>query len=101
MQTTQRPACQPTQQHEEPPPQGASSTPPSRNRLTSKQLAALWAISRKLNYQQTQFRQWVKQTHGVQPEFLDKTTASTIIGQLSARASNGHSHPAGEYGAGA
>lgn len=100
-QHTPRPAPMPApQQHrEEPEPQGASSTAPSRNRLTSKQLAALWAISRKLNYQQSQFRQWVKQTHGVQPEFLDKNTASTLIGQLSARASNGHSHPAGAYGA--
>lgn len=94
---TMRP--EPAQQREAPEPQGASSTPASRNRLTSKQLAALWAISRKLNYQQSQFRQWVKQNHGVQPEFLDKTTASNIIGQLSARASNGHSHPTGEYGA--
>lgn len=93
----QRPVGPPALHSEEPPPMGASSTPASRNRLTSKQLAALWAIARKLNYQQMQFRQWVKQTQGVQPEFLDKATASTLIGQLSARASNGHSHPAGEY----
>ena len=71
----------------------------NRNRLSAKQLAAIWAIARKLNYAQADFRKHVKTQYGVQPEFLDKNTASTIIGQLSARASNGASHPAGEYGA--
>lgn len=71
---------------------------PARNRLTSKQLGALNALARKLQYTQQQFRQQVKATYGVQPEFLDKVTASTLIGQLSARASNGHSHPTGEQG---
>jgi hypothetical protein len=33
----------------------------------------------------------------VQVEFLDKTAASDLIGKLSARASNGGSHPAGEH----
>lgn len=73
------------------PPQGAASN--GRNRLTSKQLAAIWALARKLGYQQSDFRREVKQKWGVQPEFLGKNEASTIIGQLSAMASNGSGHP--------
>jgi hypothetical protein len=69
----------------------------SRNRLTSKQLSAIWALARKLNYAQGDFRQKVKARFNCQPEFLDKTDASTIIGEMSARASNGAEHPAGEH----
>ncbi len=77
--------------------QPAANNTPSRNRLTSKQLAAIWALARKLNYQQSPFRQQVRLAFGCQPEFLSKTDASTLIGQLSQQASNGHSHPTGEH----
>jgi hypothetical protein len=73
----------------------------SRTRLTAKQLAAIWALARKLNYAQQEFRQIVRKRFNCQPEFLDRNAASTVIGELSARASNGSSHPAGESGAAA
>lgn len=99
-----------TEQQNPAPARTENNAPPSagpgnsRNRLTSKQLSALWALARKLNYQQQEFRQKVKARFGVQPEFLDKDTASQVIGEMSARAGNGASHPAGEHagqGAGA
>jgi hypothetical protein len=73
----------------------------ARNRLSAKQLAAIWAIARKLNYQQSDFRKQVKAQYGVQVEFMDRNAASDLIGRLSAKASNGGSHPTGEAGAGA
>jgi hypothetical protein len=104
-----QPQPSPTTQHRAPPTDerlqhsgqqtATTQNSSSRNRLTSKQLAAIWALARKLNYQQQEFRKLVKANYGVQPEFLDRNAASTIIGDLSARASNGHSHPTGEYGA--
>jgi hypothetical protein len=63
---------------------------PPRNRLTSKQLAAIWAIGRKLGYEQQALRQHVKTTFGVQPEFLTREQASQAIGALSAKSGNGH-----------
>jgi Rad52/22 family double-strand break repair protein len=63
---------------------------PARNRLTSKQLAALWAMARKLGLDQSQFRQAIKQREGVQPEFLSRDAASRLISEMSARLGNGH-----------
>jgi hypothetical protein len=63
------------------------STP--RNRLTSKQLAAIWAIGRKLGYEQSALRKHIKTTFGVQPEFLTRDQASQAIGALSKQAGNG------------
>jgi hypothetical protein len=73
--------------------------PPSnpRNRLTSKQLSAIWAIGRKLGYDQGQLRSFIKQTFNTQPEFLTREQASQIIGTMSAKAGNGNGqdhHPA-------
>jgi len=69
---------------------------PMRSRLSSKQLAAIWAIGRKLGYEQQQLRAHIKQTFGVQPEFLTRETASQVIGTLAAQAGNGHAaEPAG------
>jgi hypothetical protein len=71
--------------------QSASRVPPlSRNRLTSKQLAAIWAIGRKIGYEQQALRQHVKTTFGVQPEFLTREQASQAIGALSKQAGNGN-----------
>ena len=61
-----------------------------RNRLTSKQLAALWALARKLDVDKVAFRNRVKERFGCTVEFLDRQTASTLIGELSAKLGNGH-----------
>jgi len=63
---------------------------PTRNRVTSKQLGALWAMARKAGYDQSQFRAMVKQQAGVQPEFLSRELASRFISDLSAQLGNGH-----------
>ncbi len=81
-----QPASQPAQR---------SSNTPTRNRLTAKQLSAIWAIGRKLGYEQQQLRAFIKQTYGAQPEFLTREQASQVIGAMSAKAANGHaSEPA-------
>ena len=70
--------------------QPSRATAPARNRLSSKQLAAIWAIGRKLGYEQSALRQHVKAAFGVQPEFLTRDQASQAIGALSKQAGNGH-----------
>lgn len=77
------PAPAPSQQ-----PQGTEQS--NRNRLTSKQLSAIWSLSRKAGYQQSDFRARVKEHFGVMPEFLDRAAASKLIDQLSKSNSNGH-----------
>jgi hypothetical protein len=71
--------------------------PPStpRNRLTSKQLSALWALGRKLGYEQQALRQFVKSKYGSQPEFLNREQASALISAMSAQA-NGNGHDGSE-----
>jgi hypothetical protein len=91
----QQPTPQQTQPRESAQ-QQAPSNGNARNRLSSKQLAAIWALARKLNYNQADFRKQVRSQYNAQPEFLDKTAASDLIGRLSAKASNGGAHPAGE-----
>ncbi|ABC83318.1 Rad52/Rad22 family DNA repair protein [Anaeromyxobacter dehalogenans] len=66
------------------------STP--RNRLTSKQLSALIAISRKLGMDLSQFRQQVRSRYGTQIEFITKSQASELIGEMS----NGGLHHGGD-----
>jgi len=68
--------------------------PPStpRSRLTSKQLAALLAISRKLGMDLSQFRQEVRSRFGTQIEFITKSQASELIGEMS----NGGLHHQGD-----
>lgn len=85
--------------HHPGPPRPAASVPPPlpstpRNRLTSKQLAALLAISRKLGMDLAQFRQQVRSRFGTQVEFITKAQASELIGELG----NGglHHHGDGE-----
>ncbi|MFT3840788.1 MAG: Rad52/Rad22 family DNA repair protein [Myxococcaceae bacterium] len=58
---------------------------PERNRLSSKQLAAIWSIARKLGIEQSGFRQQVRQKFGAQLEFLNRNQASELIGALNAR----------------
>jgi hypothetical protein len=79
-------APRPMAQHAGPPRPAASVIPPlpstPRNRLTSKQLAALLAISRKLGMDLAQFRQQVRSRYGTQIEFITKAQASELIGEL-------------------
>lgn len=88
----QRPASpspQPSSQKPQlPAPPQLPSNP--RNRLTSKQLSAIWAIGRKLGYEQGQLRTFIKSTFNTQPEFLTRDQASQVIGTLGAKAGNGH-----------
>jgi hypothetical protein len=70
--------------------QQARPVAPARNRLTSKQLSAVWALGRKLGYEQQALRQFVKGKFGTQPEFLTRDQASQLIGAMSAQAGNGH-----------
>lgn len=67
-----------------------SVTAPPRSRLTSKQLAAIWALGRKIGYEQSTLRSHIKTAFGVQPEFLSRDQASQAIGALSKEAGNGH-----------
>lgn len=84
----------PITQHQQltPPPQVSRTTSPAptRHRLTSRQLSAIWAIGRKVGYEQSALRQHVKATFGVQPEFMTREQASQAIGALSKQAGNGH-----------
>lgn len=68
---------------------GAAS---SRNRLTAKQLAAIWAMGRKVGFDQGGLRREVKARYGVQPEYLTKEQASGFITLLGTNSpmSNGH-----------
>jgi hypothetical protein len=73
-----------------PVPAAAQAPQQTRNRLTAKQLSAIWAISRKLGQDQHGVRANVKARFNVQPEFLSRTQASELIGELSKQAGNGH-----------
>jgi hypothetical protein len=65
-----------------------------RNRLSSKQLAAIWSIARKLGNEQSAFRSRVKAQYGCQLEFLSRQQASELITVLNDQL-NGNGH-AGE-----
>ena len=62
-----------------------------RNRLTSKQLAALQTISRKLGMDHGGLRAVSKQKFNAQPEFLTRDQASQLIASMSAQL-NGNGH---------
>jgi hypothetical protein len=78
-----------------PAPQEARSSAADRNRLSSKQLAAIWSIARKLGIEQSGFRAQIKATHGVQLEFLPRNVASMVITALQGQLNGGGSghHP--------
>ena len=74
----------------------AAATPaPTRNRLTSKQLGALQAISRKLGMDHGGLRAISKQRFNAQPEFLTRDQASQLIASMSAQL-NGNGQDRGE-----
>lgn len=83
-------APDPSRTEHEPPRASATVHDGGRNRLTSKQLAALWALARKLDIDKVAFRNRVKERFGCTVEFLGRQDASTIIGELSAKLGNGH-----------
>jgi hypothetical protein len=72
---------------------------PARNRLSSKQLAAIWALGRKLGYEQQGLRQFVKGKFGSQPAVRSREQASQLIGAMSDQAGNGHAEEHSEPGA--
>ena len=79
-----RVAAAPTEGANRPAPASTAAAPsPVRSRLTSKQLSALWAIARNLNYDQSSFRAMVRENFGAQPEFLTKEQASQLIDMLA------------------
>ena len=82
-------------------PQLASNgaTPP-RNRLTSKQLGALWAISKRLGYEQRDFRGYTREMFGVQPEFLTRDQASQMITTMGNGANSNGAGASGSNGNG-
>ncbi len=101
---TQRPSPAPAPAAQVPQVQQSTQQPrpppaPSRNRLTSKQLAAIQAIGRKIGYDPQGLRAFVKQQFGAQPEFLTRDQASKLISAMSAQAGNGHDQAQHEPGA--
>lgn len=63
-----------------------------RSRLSSKQLAAIWVISRKLGIAQTALRNQVRSQFGANLEFLSREQASQLIDALNRKSANG-AHP--------
>lgn len=60
------------------------------DRLTARQLAALWALARKLDIDKAAFRDRVRARFKTTLELLDRNTASGLISELSAKLGNGH-----------
>ncbi|GMU61121.1 MAG: hypothetical protein AMXMBFR34_28840 [Myxococcaceae bacterium] len=74
------------------------SLQPERNRLSSKQLAAIWSIARKLGIEQASFRAQIKSRFGCQLEFLNRNHASEVITALNAQLNgNGSGKPRDEH----
>ena len=72
-------------------PVAPAATQPTRNRVSSKQLGAVWAIARKAGLEQASLRAQVKVQFGSQLEFLSRQQASELIDALSRKVSaNGH-----------
>lgn len=69
----------------------AVAAAPDRNRISSKQLGAIWAIGRKAGLEQKSLRDQVRVQFGSNLEFLTRKQASELIDALSRKlASNGH-----------
>ena len=58
----------------------------SANRASSKQVAAIWSIGRKLRMNANEIRQRCLAEHGAFPEQLDRSAASRFIGELADQA---------------
>ena len=83
--------AQPTQNSQATQPAARPVSTQPRNRLTSKQLGALQAISRKLGMDHGGLRAISKQRFNAQPEFLTRDQASQLIASMSAQL-NGNGH---------
>jgi hypothetical protein len=78
------------------------SAEPTRNRVSSKQIGAVWAISRKAGVEQGSLRAQVLKQYGVKLEFLSRQQASDLIDALSRKlSSNGHGDGGAEAANGA
>ncbi len=76
-----------------------ATTSPDRSRLSSKQLAAIMSIGRKLGVEPSALRSRVKTQFGCQLEFISREQASQVIKSLDAQLngnSSGHADPPGE-----
>jgi len=72
-----------------------------RNRLSSKQLAAIMSIGRKLGVEPSALRSRVKTQFGCQLEFISREQASLVIKSLDTQLNgNGSGHPAEAQGEG-
>lgn len=58
----------------------------SASRASSKQVAAIWSIGRKLRMNANEIRQRCMAEHGAFPEQLDRSAASRFIGELADQA---------------
>lgn len=54
-----------------------------RERVTSRQIQAIWAMVRRAGYEQSVFRQRVRERYGRQLEFLTKSEASEVIAAMT------------------
>ena len=53
-----------------------------QNRLTQKQLSAIWGMARSLGRSVDEVRQHTNEAYGAQPEQMNKTDASSLITEL-------------------
>ena len=99
MRTNQAPVASSHPTHATQPTQNVRASNASvRNRLTSKQLGAIFAAARKLGFEQGSLRAQVKMLYGAMPEFLTGQQASDLITSLNngALTPNSHDHSAGQ-----
>lgn len=57
--------------------------PRERERVTSKQIQAIWSMVRRAGYEQALFRQRVRERYGRQLEFLTRAEASEVIAAMA------------------
>ncbi len=65
------------------------SPTPGQDRVTGRQIGAIWAIGRKAGYEQGKLRALAKSEHGAAIEFLSRAQASALIDRLNREAGNG------------
>ena len=59
------------------------ATARERERITAKQVQAIWSLVRRHGYEEPVFRQRVRERYGRQLEFLSKVQASEVIAAMS------------------
>ena len=80
-----------------PAPAPANSAQPTRNRLSSKQYAALRSLSKTTGYDDKIFKAKVRERYGVEPGYLSMSQASELIDLLLAKQNgNGNGNGARE-----